>query len=503
MLSNYKALRYTVNGYLKTAPSPVFLCSVDRTTRRRVTAHVNSRRDGREIRRGLDHALRDAGFDVRCRVRVHRERDLARAKSLEQLVGRFGNDWFMFDPTASLHRIRKIVSAARMERRILGERLSGFYLDSWRRVLYVVLDREAIGHLGENPEEVMRTAGARLVNHLNKSLQRTFLHLEVAMTFVHPAASLVPVDDLSLGCERRSGIRRDRANRRGLASALLTAAVGMGLPFAAQAEGPPVDGFNFKISGSGGEVDGDTAGIGQASAAFPLVGPFGAQIDGAGAYIDDNWSWAAGAHVFWRNPSYGLVGLVGSVGGTDNGKSVVGINTGGVPPSPVPVVVEKDFVYRLGGEVELYLGPYATIMGQGGVQRGDVEEGVYGRAILRLYPYENLALSAGYEAAPGPKNDRSLFGIEWQPPLNALGGLTIFADGAVGEDDYESVLGGIRLYFGESGNKTLKRRHREDDPDSLVPGIINALASAGQIAQDKAKAKCLALQDIYIGYCVP
>ena len=85
-----------------------------------------------------------------------------------------------------------------------------------------------------------------------------------------------------------------------------------------------------------------------------------------------------------------------------------------------------------------------------------------------------------------------LFGIEWQPPVHALAGLTIFADGAVGEDDYESVLGGMRFYFGESGFKSLKRRHREDDPDAVTLGIFNALSGGAAAALETAKARCKA-----------
>lgn len=487
MFSNYGALRNdalkdTVTGYLRTAPSPVFLCSVDSNTRRRVTAHVSSRRDSREIRRGLGHTLRKAGFDVRCRVRVHRERDLARAKSLEQLLRRFGNDWFLFDPTASLHRIRKIVSAARFARRVLGERLRGVYLEPRRRILYVVLDREAIVHLGDDPEAIMRNAGTRIAKHLAISLKRTFLRLEVAMTFVPPAASLVPVDDFSLGGDFTARILRHRANRRNLTTALITAAVGLGLPVAAQAGGPAVDGFNAKIAAMGGvvgipgkkindmadEIDHETTGFMQASVAFPLGNAFGAQLDGVGGQVDGKWAWAAGAHLFWRNPQIGLVGLIGKYG--EVADQFISLEFGNA------FIVDDITVARYGGEVEFYFGDF-TVLGEGGIQRGDLEHGGYGRVRLRLYPFDDIFLEGGYEVAEG-LNDLARFGLEFQV-LSALHGLTIFADGAidVDENEFEFALAGLRFYFGASGGKSLKQRHREDDPDSVGPEFLSTVPS--------------------------
>ena len=39
----------------------------------------------------------------------------------------------------------------------------------------------------------------------------------------------------------------------------------------------------------------------------------------------------------------------------------------------------------------------------------------------------------------------------------------LFAEGRIGEDDFQGVWGGIRFYFGQK-DKSLIRRHREDDP---------------------------------------
>ena len=58
-------------------------------------------------------------------------------------------------------------------------------------------------------------------------------------------------------------------------------------------------------------------------------------------------------------------------------------------------------------------------------------------------------------------------GVEYQLQSNFFGGGTsVFAEGRVGEDDYAAVWAGVRLYLG-AGEKSLIRRHREDDPGSF------------------------------------
>jgi len=59
-------------------------------------------------------------------------------------------------------------------------------------------------------------------------------------------------------------------------------------------------------------------------------------------------------------------------------------------------------------------------------------------------------------------------GLEYQASRNDRYGLSLFGEGRSDGNDYTGVWGEIRLYFGE--NKSLIRRHRENDPTGLVPG---------------------------------
>jgi uncharacterized membrane protein len=71
--------------------------------------------------------------------------------------------------------------------------------------------------------------------------------------------------------------------------------------------------------------------------------------------------------------------------------------------------------------------------------------------------------------------------------LTKFHGLALFADGAMG-DGYEHVLAGVRVYFGK--DKSLIRRHREDDPLNPLLNIITATYE--RVASEKQKSSTTA-----------
>ena len=76
---------------------------------------------------------------------------------------------------------------------------------------------------------------------------------------------------------------------------------------------PAVDGINGKIDGYGGGAN-HTNGFygGTGSLSVPLAQQWGAQFDG-GVGSDEGIGWLGGAgHLFWRDPSIGLLGAFGS-----------------------------------------------------------------------------------------------------------------------------------------------------------------------------------------------
>src|SRR3977135_2751001 len=75
---------------------------------------------------------------------------------------------------------------------------------------------------------------------------------------------------------------------------------------------PAVDAVNYKLEGLGGSINGKSLYGAVGSVTIPLQGQYGAQIDGAAGGLDDTAFGSVAGHLFWRNPSQGLLGLYGS-----------------------------------------------------------------------------------------------------------------------------------------------------------------------------------------------
>jgi hypothetical protein len=226
---------------------------------------------------------------------------------------------------------------------------------------------------------------------------------------------------------------------------------------------PAVDGLNAKISGFGGVAEDVPLYGGAGSVTLPLGHEFGLQLDGLLAGFDSedqgNVTLAGtAAHLFWRDPSHGLIGAYGHYIHADAFDGV-DIFAGGV-------------------EGALYWGQF-TLEGVAGVEGGEVDTSFGNFAIdtrffdvaqVAWYPVDDLKLSAGHSYSLGENS--ALFDAEWG--LDAGGGImaSLFANGSISEDGDGAVLGGLRLYFGQQP-KTLIRRHREDDP--LTTSSMGAL----------------------------
>jgi hypothetical protein len=88
---------------------------------------------------------------------------------------------------------------------------------------------------------------------------------------------------------------------------------------------PAVDGFNGKIEGYGGGANHSSGFYGaEGSLSFPLAQQVGLQIDGGvGSFNHSGTSRGAG-HLFWRDPSVGLIGVYGSYSHWDGDGGVIG-----------------------------------------------------------------------------------------------------------------------------------------------------------------------------------
>jgi len=236
------------------------------------------------------------------------------------------------------------------------------------------------------------------------------------------------------------------------ALALVAASPAIAQEWPSASDLPAVSGLNGKAAILGGSFDGDGGGLADLSVSLPLGHAFGFQADGLFGYIGGDQGGVAGGggHLFWRDPGIGLLGGYGAA-----------MSTGG------------DAFYRYAGEGQLYLGPL-SFEGYLGHDEADVEDGIFWQTIAAYYLSDDLRLSGGASYSNWRDGDLSgpgtvgVLGIEYQASSNDTYGLSLFGEARSDGDDYTAVWGGIRLYFGD--NKSLIRRHREDDPNGLVPG---------------------------------
>ncbi len=225
-----------------------------------------------------------------------------------------------------------------------------------------------------------------------------------------------------------------------------------GLALAADAEitpesfAPAVSGFNSKIAGGYFLYDGPTAsaqhnGFVEGSLTGPLGDRFGYQIDAGIAGGDLNAFGGVGAHLFWRDPAMGLLGIYGDY----------------VSP---PVGNEY---WRIGLEGEAYLDRF-SVEGSAGYQDLTHSGGSFfsGDITLAYYPIDNLRLKATVLT-----NTSEVFGRVGAEYLfsHVSAAPALFADGTFG-NGITTVRAGLRLYFGTAG-KSLIKRHREDDPVNI------------------------------------
>jgi len=211
---------------------------------------------------------------------------------------------------------------------------------------------------------------------------------------------------------------------------------------------PAVSGVNGKLEAFGGEFDDNSLGAVAGSITFPLSQRYGLQVDGLAGSWDGDGIYGIGAHLFWRDPSQGLLGVYAD--------HVRWEGFGGKEVSRVAV------------EGELYLGRFA-LEGMAGAEYGELEDRFFARTNLAMYPHEDLRLFVGHRYLGG---DNALaFGAEWQV---APRGVALFAEGLVGDETGNAVLGGVRIYLGRE-DKSLIRRHREDDPTNELKGAGQSL----------------------------
>lgn len=235
-----------------------------------------------------------------------------------------------------------------------------------------------------------------------------------------------------------------------------------------------VSDVNGKIHGQGGAYNADDSDGGQfqgvGSLSFPLGCMFGMQIDvGAGKFGEFD-AIGVGGHLFLRDPTSYLIGIHATYENWD-----------------LDSLDERVGVWRVGPEAEFYFANF-SLEGWAGLQEGeDIDSSFFARLTAAFYATENLRLAAGWRHSDDFNS--GVVTAEWQ--LSSMP-MALTAEAEVGEDDFSSILGGVKFYFGGEST-TLIDRHRHDDPgDGLFDfaGAASGLVSApeGGECQDETVA---------------
>ncbi|WP_229006453.1 hypothetical protein [Roseibium aggregatum] len=231
------------------------------------------------------------------------------------------------------------------------------------------------------------------------------------------------------------------------------------MPANSQQTLPAVDGFSGKVTVNGGSSDGNAVGGAEGAITMSLGHRFGLQLDaGVGGYDEpfagQSAYYGAGAHLFWRDPSTGMVGLEGSYSHLDAYQGVDVFSAG----------IEAERYWgpiTLGGVVGVTDGSRAIETNGRGQFRYDLDATFVAGSKLTWYPDENLALSVSGRVSGGDATGG--LGVEWAPLRDTQLQPSLFARAALREGGEAYALAGVSIYFGGK-SKSLIRRHREDDP---------------------------------------
>jgi len=342
---------------------------------------------------------------------------------LERLVARFAGDEIAYDPTGAVANARALVAAGQALRSALAEKLFGLYYTPRQRTFVVALkpaglatgDKIKIGTLAaveRTVADAMRTAFAAAPNDCPA----------IRVGFGLPQTDLVAIDRHSVA---GWGARAARFIRRVWKPVTLAALFGAGMTGSAAARDPAVSQVNLKVTGLTGEVSGDGAWVFGGALTAPLGQYTGIQLEAGGGGLDGDTAWGGAAHIFTRDPDKYLLGLFAAYG------------------------KETDFdidVTRVGAEAEIYMNQ-VSVLAQAGYQFSDKLDAdtAFGTIDLRWYATDNLALTAGGSFAENSTEGH--LEVEFMPGFSALPGLAFNVRGAIGDNDFDSILGGVTYYF--------------------------------------------------------
>ena len=216
-----------------------------------------------------------------------------------------------------------------------------------------------------------------------------------------------------------------------------------------------VSALNGKMDASYGMINDTSSRALSGSISIPVGDSYGIQVDTMYQKVAERDFYGLGGHFFTRKSETGLLGLI-----------VGGVHSNAI--SNVSVGVEGEYyfdMFSVGGFVG-----YDNVMKNStqvitfSPKLNTSRDFVMANLNAAIYPMDNLMVRFDYTS----RLNRIFYDltVEYQTPVK---GLAVYGDVGLGDNDFFQLLGGLRYYFG--GNKTLKARHRQDDPPNFLNGV--------------------------------
>jgi hypothetical protein len=233
---------------------------------------------------------------------------------------------------------------------------------------------------------------------------------------------------------------------------------------------PAVSSVNGNVDYAGGLMNSYAGHNFEGSIAFPITHQFGFQADSLYSRISNLDFYGGAGHLFWRNPDFGLLGITGGY-----------LHRNGIDPIDT---------FQIGMEGEYYFRRFTFDMFAGAGQISYANPAPFidtnptrfiGRMSAGYYPINDLLVRASYTTAF--RNNLASGNLEYQTPIR---GLALTAEAALGNHGYDHLLFGVRYYFG--GKKSLRDRHRQDDPRGLTHEMLTDLGLYGAEFSHKQNA---------------
>lgn len=223
---------------------------------------------------------------------------------------------------------------------------------------------------------------------------------------------------------------------------------------------PAVSGLNGKLALQGGSFDEEGFGVATGSVSVPLGHAFGFQADGLAGVRDGDFVGGVAGHLFWRDPAFALLGVYGSYTRRDD-----------IDADISRLAVEGEYYWNQ-WSLEVLVG--AEFLDADNALVAD-DTNFFDMVDVSFYATDDIKLSVGHRYT-GERHAAAL-GVEVQLPQTIMNqGVSLFAEGRIGEDDYKGVWAGARIYLGDS--KSLISRHREDDPRNRLTDDLIELEAA-------------------------